>query len=83
VPALILVCALGVFVAVGGSSVKEIGVGIAVAIALDATLIRLALVPATMEILGEWNWWWPSQIEAALQAPRKWMAARRRIKTPA
>ncbi len=81
--ALILVCALGVFVAVGGSSVKEIGVGIAVAIAVDATLIRLALVPATMEILGEWNWWWPSQIEAALQAPRKWMAARRGIKTPA
>jgi RND superfamily putative drug exporter len=81
--ALILVCALGVFVAVGGSSVKEIGVGIAVAIAVDATLIRLALVPATMEILGEWNWWWPSQIEAALRAPRKWMAARRGIKTPA
>ncbi len=66
--ALILVCALGVFVAVGGSSVKEIGVGIAVAIAVDATLIRLALVPATMGILGDWNWWWPHQIGGARSA---------------
>lgn len=81
--ALILVCALGVFVAVGGSSVKEIGVGIAVAIAVDATLIRLTLVPATMDILGDWNWWWPHQIGAPLRMPRRWIEARRKIKTPA
>jgi uncharacterized membrane protein YdfJ with MMPL/SSD domain len=81
--ALILVCALGVFVAVGGSSVKEIGVGIAVAIAVDATLIRLGLVPATMNILGDWNWWWPHQIGTTLRTPRRWLEARRKIKTPA
>jgi putative drug exporter of the RND superfamily len=40
-------------------SVKEIGLGLAVAIALDATLVRLVLVPATMELMGRWNWWLP------------------------
>jgi uncharacterized membrane protein YdfJ with MMPL/SSD domain len=41
--------------AAGTPSIKEIGLGLSVAIALDATLIRLILVPATMEILGRWN----------------------------
>jgi RND superfamily putative drug exporter len=58
--ALILVCAFGVFVVTGLPSIKQIGVGAAAAIALDATLIRLVLVPATMELLGKWNWWLPS-----------------------
>ncbi|MGZ4482117.1 MAG: MMPL family transporter, partial [Gaiellales bacterium] len=37
--------------------VKELGLGLALAIFLDATLIRSLLVPATMRVLGEWNWW--------------------------
>ena len=37
--------------------VKEIGLGLAIAIFLDATLIRSLLVPATMRVLGDWNWW--------------------------
>jgi RND superfamily putative drug exporter len=37
--------------------VKELGLGLALAIALDATLIRSLLVPATMRVLGDWNWW--------------------------
>jgi RND superfamily putative drug exporter len=41
-------------------------VGLAVAIALDATLIRLILVPATMEILGRWNWWLPKSLARLL-----------------
>ena len=40
--------------------------GLAVAIALDATLVRLVLVPATMEIMGEWNWWLPGPIARVL-----------------
>jgi RND superfamily putative drug exporter len=39
--------------------VKMMGVGLAVAVALDATLVRLVLVPATMTLLGERNWWFP------------------------
>jgi RND superfamily putative drug exporter len=49
---------------------KEIGVGLAVAIALDATLVRLVLVPATMEVLGRWNWWLTRPLAKLLPARR-------------
>jgi RND superfamily putative drug exporter len=39
--------------------VKEIGLGLALAVLVDATLIRALLVPATMRLLGRWNWWLP------------------------
>jgi RND superfamily putative drug exporter len=39
--------------------IKETGVALAVAVAIDATLVRMLLVPATMTLLGEWNWWAP------------------------
>jgi RND superfamily putative drug exporter len=64
--ALIMVAVFGVFAGTGVPSVKEIGVGLAVAIALDATLVRLVLVPATMEIMGRWNWWLPRPLERLL-----------------
>ncbi len=67
--ALILVCAFGIFIGTGLPSIKQIGLGAAVAIALDATLIRLVLVPATMELLGEWNWWLPTWLLRVLHAP--------------
>jgi RND superfamily putative drug exporter len=57
--ALIMVSVFGVFAFTGVPSVKEIGLGLAVAIALDATLVRLLLVPATMQMMGRWNWWLP------------------------
>ena len=66
--ALILVCAFGIFIGTGLPSIKQIGLGAAVAIALDATLIRLVLVPATMELLGEWNWWLPTWLLRILPA---------------
>jgi RND superfamily putative drug exporter len=40
--------------------VKSIGVGIALAVALDATVVRALLVPATMKVMGRWNWWAPA-----------------------
>jgi hypothetical protein len=55
-----------IFVAVSVPSIKEIGLGLAVAIALDATLVRLILVPATMEVLGKWNWWLPRPLERVM-----------------
>jgi len=39
--------------------IKEIGLGLAVAVLVDATLVRMVLVPSTMEILGNANWWFP------------------------
>ena len=46
--------------------VKQLGVGMAVAITLDATLVRMVLVPATMSMLGHWNWWMPAWLDRLL-----------------
>jgi RND superfamily putative drug exporter len=43
--------------------VKQLGIGMAVAITLDATLVRMVLVPATMTLLGRWNWWMPAWLD--------------------
>ena len=64
--ALIMVAVFAVFAGTGTPSIKEIGLGLSVAIALDATLVRLILVPATMEIMGRWNWWLPKPIARVL-----------------
>ena len=64
--ALIMVAVFSVFAGTGTPSIKEIGVGMSVAIALDATLVRLVLVPATMEIMGRWNWWLPKRVDRVL-----------------
>jgi uncharacterized membrane protein YdfJ with MMPL/SSD domain len=64
--ALIMVAVFGVFAGTGTPSIKEIGLGLSVAIALDATLVRLILVPATMEIMGRWNWWLPKPLARVL-----------------
>ena len=42
---------------------KQFGVGLAVAILLDATIIRAVLLPATMKLLGDWNWYLPHWLE--------------------
>jgi uncharacterized membrane protein YdfJ with MMPL/SSD domain len=57
--AVIMVVVFGVFATTGVPQIKEIGLGLAVAIALDATVVRLVLVPATMQLMGNWNWWMP------------------------
>jgi len=57
--ALILLVVIGAFAAGELVYVKEIGVGMSAAIALDVTLVRALLVPATMRLLGDWNWWAP------------------------
>ena len=64
--ALIMVAVFAVFATTGTPSIKEIGLGLSVAIALDATLIRLILVPATMELMGRWNWWLPGPLARRL-----------------
>jgi uncharacterized membrane protein YdfJ with MMPL/SSD domain len=61
--ALIMTSVFAVFVLTGVPSIKELGVGCAVAIALDATLVRLILVPAAMKLMGSWNWWMPSWLD--------------------
>ena len=55
--ALVMVAVFGAFAISGAPSLRELGVGLAVAIGLDASLVRLVIVPATMRLLGQWNWW--------------------------
>jgi RND superfamily putative drug exporter len=57
--AAIMVCVFAVFVTLRLAVVKEIGLGLAVAVFLDATVVRSVLLPSTMRMLGEWNWWLP------------------------
>jgi uncharacterized membrane protein YdfJ with MMPL/SSD domain len=64
--ALIMTAVFGVFVLTGVPSIKEIGLGSAIAIALDATLVRLILVPAAMKLMGSWNWWMPAWLDRLL-----------------
>jgi putative drug exporter of the RND superfamily len=55
--AAIIVVVTGAFALTGIVLTKAIGLGLAVAVFVDATIIRILLVPATMRILGDWNWW--------------------------
>jgi len=64
--ALIIVIVAGSFATTSILITKAIGVGLAVAIALDATIIRILLVPATMRLVGSINWWLPSTLERVL-----------------
>jgi RND superfamily putative drug exporter len=56
------------FSAAGSPALKELGVGLGVAILLDATLVRLVIVPAVMRLLGRWNWWLPARLARVLPA---------------
>ncbi len=61
--AAIMVCVFTSFVLNGNPLVKEFGVGLAVAIAIDSTLVRCLLVPAIMVLLGRWAWWLPRRLD--------------------
>jgi RND superfamily putative drug exporter len=50
-------------------AVKQFGLGLAVAVFVDATVVRMVLVPALMELLGVWNWWLPRPLARLLPAP--------------
>jgi putative drug exporter of the RND superfamily len=64
--AAIMVVVFLAFVASPEVFLKLFGIGLAAAIFLDATLVRMVLVPAVMQLLGKWNWWIPSWLERAL-----------------
>ncbi len=61
--ALVMVCVFSVFAALSFILFKMIGVGLAAAILIDATIVRAVLLPATMKLLGDWNWYLPKWLE--------------------
>src|SRR3712207_4741570 len=64
--ALIMVVVFGSFLLESDRAVKLMGTGLAVAVLLDATVVRMLLVPATMELLGARNWWLPRWLDRVL-----------------
>ena len=60
--ALLFVVVAGSFATSGITFIQMIGVGLAVAVIIDATIVRALLVPATMRLLGRWNWWAPAPL---------------------
>ena len=61
--ALVMFGVFAIFATLRTIDIKQMGVGLAVAVLLDATVIRGVLLPATMKLLGEWNWYLPSWLQ--------------------
>jgi len=61
--AIVMVGVFGLFATLSVLDVKQLGVGAAAAVLIDATVIRGVLLPATMKLLGDWNWYLPSWLE--------------------
>ena len=60
--ALVIIVVFAGFVAGDMLAIKQVGVALAITIFIDATIVRMVLVPATMTLLGEWNWWAPKPL---------------------
>jgi uncharacterized membrane protein YdfJ with MMPL/SSD domain len=61
--AAVMIAVFAIFASLHALDIKQLGVGLAVAVLIDATLIRGVLLPAAMKLLGEWNWYLPSWLE--------------------
>ncbi|MFI6817656.1 MMPL family transporter [Nonomuraea sp. NPDC050328] len=70
--AAIMVCVFAAFGAFDDRALRIMGVGLAAAVLVDATIVRLVLVPAAMQVLGERNWWFPARL-----SPRRLRTSRR------
>src|SRR5438874_3913750 len=65
--AIIMIAAFAGFTAGRFVGLQEFGIGLSAAILLDATLVRALLVPATMKLLGRWNWFLPERVRQAMR----------------
>ena len=61
--AVVMVFVFGVFATMPIIDMKEMGIGLALAVLIDATIVRAVLLPATMKLLGSWNWYLPKWLE--------------------
>jgi uncharacterized membrane protein YdfJ with MMPL/SSD domain len=61
--AVVMVAVFAIFATLSSIDFKEMGVGLSVAILIDATIVRAVLLPATMKLLGKWNWYLPQRLE--------------------
>ena len=61
-----MVAVFGLFASLSMIMMQQMGFGLAIAVLIDATVIRAVLVPSTMKLLGEWNWYLPAWLESCL-----------------
>ena len=61
--AVVMVGVFGIFATLSSIDFKMMGIGLALAVLIDATIVRAVLLPATMKLLGDWNWYLPSWLE--------------------
>jgi uncharacterized membrane protein YdfJ with MMPL/SSD domain len=61
--AVVMIAVFAIFATLSLLIFKQLGVGLAIAVLIDATIIRAVLLPATMKLLGDWNWYLPSWLE--------------------
>ena len=85
--AIIMVAVFAIFATLNLIMMKQMGVGLALAVLIDATIIRGVLLPAAMKLLGNWNWYMPRRLEwvpslAPEQHERRERAGRRRRLAP-
>ena len=64
--ATIMVAVFGAFVLSGDVFLKRIGIGLAASVLIDATVVRMVLVPAVMQLLGDRNWWLPRWLDRSI-----------------
>jgi uncharacterized membrane protein YdfJ with MMPL/SSD domain len=72
--AIVMVAVFSIFATLSSLEFKQMGVGLAAAILIDATIVRAVLLPATMKLLGDWNWYLPSRLS--------WLPSRRHERLP-
>jgi RND superfamily putative drug exporter len=60
--AVVMVAVFGIFATLSMLDFKQMGIGLAVAVLIDATIVRAVLLPATMKLLGDWNWYLPKSL---------------------
>ena len=83
--AAVMISVFAIFATLSLLIFKQLGVGLAVAVLIDATIIRGVLLPATMKLLGDWNWYLPKWLEwlprvtpEVLLPPQRLLLPRRR-----
>jgi RND superfamily putative drug exporter len=68
--AVVMVAVFSIFGTLTGLEFKQMGVGLAAAVLLDATIVRAVLLPAAMTLLGKWNWWAPALLRRRQSIPQ-------------
>jgi putative drug exporter of the RND superfamily len=67
--ALLMIAVFGAFAFTGIMPIRDLGFGLAIAIVLDATVIRLVVIPSARKLAGEWNWRFPAAARQSLPYP--------------